>query len=304
MEHYRGGLAKAFWSVWENDRSGCYERSCVRETARFRVCHLRGRGRSRQSMRGEARAARQTNAKRSVPPQQQPRSKKVFVGGLAPATKEEDFREYFERFGPVLEAQIMIDHHSGRSRGFGFVTFERESSVEQVFQVGTMHELSGKRVEVKSATPRGSGPVTGRGMVGDRRMMSQGPPMGGRGMGMMPGQMSPQYGMNPYNAVGYNPSMMGPYGMGPFNPTPYAYNNAMMAQMNQMQQMGGFGYGGYQNPYGGAGFNPQAAGMIRPQQGQNLNPEGFEQQQPLGEGYPQTSPGPRFPNFPGRGQQR
>ena len=66
-----------------------------------------------------------------------------------------------------------------------------------------MHELSGKRVEVKSATPRGSGPVAGRGMIGDRRMLSHGAPMGGRGMGMMPSQMSPQYGMNPYRAVGY-----------------------------------------------------------------------------------------------------
>lgn len=33
----------------------------------------------------------QIDAKRSVPPQQQPRSKKVFVGGLAPATKEGKF---------------------------------------------------------------------------------------------------------------------------------------------------------------------------------------------------------------------
>lgn len=66
-----------------------------------------------------------------------------------------------------------------------------------------MHELSGKRVEVKSAHPRGSGPVAGRGMIGDRRGFSQGPPMGGRGMGMVPSQMSPQYGMNPYSVVGY-----------------------------------------------------------------------------------------------------
>lgn len=66
-----------------------------------------------------------------------------------------------------------------------------------------MHELSGKRVEVKSATPRGSGPVAGRGMIGDRRMLSHGAPMGGRGMGVMPSQMSPPYGMNPYSAVGY-----------------------------------------------------------------------------------------------------
>ena len=39
------------------------------------------------------------------------------------------------------------------------MTFEEESSVEKVFSSGTMHEISGKKVEVKTATPRGSGPV-------------------------------------------------------------------------------------------------------------------------------------------------
>ncbi len=84
-----------------------------------------------------------------------------------------------------------------------FVTFERDASVEQVFQVGSMHELSGKRVEVKSATPRGSGPVAGRGSLAEQRMW--GPrPMGGRGMGSFPGQMSPQgFGMGGYGAVGW-----------------------------------------------------------------------------------------------------
>lgn len=83
-----------------------------------------------------------------------------------------------------------------------FVTFERDSSVEQVFQTGSMHELSGKRVEVKSATPRGSGPIAGRGGLVDQRMW--GPrPMGGRGMGVFPGQLNPQgYGMGGYGGVG------------------------------------------------------------------------------------------------------
>lgn len=43
-----------------------------------------------------------------------------------------------------------------------FVTFEDDSAVEKVFTAGTMHDISGKRVEVKTATPRGSGPI-GRG---------------------------------------------------------------------------------------------------------------------------------------------
>ena len=39
-----------------------------------------------------------------------------------------------------------------------FVTFEDDSAVDQVFGGGPMHEISGKKVEVKAATPRGSGP--------------------------------------------------------------------------------------------------------------------------------------------------
>ena len=35
--------------------------------------------------------------------------------------------------------------------------------MEKVFRIGNMHTLAGKQVEVKTATPRGSGPVGGRG---------------------------------------------------------------------------------------------------------------------------------------------
>ena len=93
--------------------------------------------------------------------------------------------------------------------------------------------------------------------------------------------------------------MMGPYGMGPFSPQPYASYpaNVMAAQMSQMQLGGGVygGYGGYGGPYGAAGFSPNT--LPRPHQGQLA--EGYEQQLPLGEGYPQSSPRPRFSPFSG-----
>ena len=40
-----------------------------------------------------------------------------------------------------------------------FVTFEDDSAVERVFGAGRMHTIGGKSVEVKPATPRGSGPT-------------------------------------------------------------------------------------------------------------------------------------------------
>lgn len=76
-----------------------------------------------------------------------------------------------------------------------FITFEEESSVIKVFQAGPMHEISGKKVEVKNATPKGSGPQ-GRGITpGGRGALLPG------GRGFLPGRAYPEfppgYGMGP-----------------------------------------------------------------------------------------------------------
>uniref|UniRef100_A0A5B6YXW2 Putative RNA-binding protein 24-A n=1 Tax=Davidia involucrata TaxID=16924 RepID=A0A5B6YXW2_DAVIN len=48
---------------------------------------------------------------------------KVFVGGLAWETHSDTLRRYFEQFGEILEAVVITDKHTGRSKGYGFVTF-------------------------------------------------------------------------------------------------------------------------------------------------------------------------------------
>jgi heterogeneous nuclear ribonucleoprotein A1/A3 len=55
-------------------------------------------------------------------------------------------RDHFSSYGKVAEHQIMVDHSTGRSRGFGFVTFESEDSVERVISEGRMRDLGGKQV--------------------------------------------------------------------------------------------------------------------------------------------------------------
>lgn len=46
---------------------------------------------------------------------------KVFVGGLAWETPKEAMREHFEKYGQILEAVIISDKLTGRSKGYGFV---------------------------------------------------------------------------------------------------------------------------------------------------------------------------------------
>lgn len=60
----------------------------------------------------------------------------------------DELKEYFLPYGSIVEHQIMLDHKTGRSRGFGFVTFDSEDSVEKVFFVGKRHELGGKQVSL------------------------------------------------------------------------------------------------------------------------------------------------------------
>jgi RNA recognition motif-containing protein len=47
---------------------------------------------------------------------------KLFVGGLSWGTDDRALRAAFEQFGDVLEASVITDRETGRSRGFGFVT--------------------------------------------------------------------------------------------------------------------------------------------------------------------------------------
>ena len=81
------------------------------------------------------------------------RTKKIFVGGLASSLTEEQFKNYFEQFGRTVDVVVMQDSLTNRPRGFGFVTFDSEESVDKVLLNGS-HELNGKRVEVKKAVPK------------------------------------------------------------------------------------------------------------------------------------------------------
>lgn len=85
------------------------------------------------------------------------KTKKIFIGGLPVSLTEDELKEYFSSYGYVVEHQIMLDQNTGRSRGFGFATFDNEEAVEKVLSNGRMHELGGKQVEIKRAEPRRAG---------------------------------------------------------------------------------------------------------------------------------------------------
>ena len=57
---------------------------------------------------------------------------KVFIGGLDYNLSDEDFRKHFESYGPVKDAQIVRDPTTGKSKGFGFVTYYKDTIVKKL----------------------------------------------------------------------------------------------------------------------------------------------------------------------------
>ena len=92
-------------------------------------------------------------------------SKKLFVGGLNWKTVDQELYEAFARFGQITEARVIMDRETGRSRGFGFVTFSDEGAADQAITEMNGQELGGRQIQVNEAQergPRGGGRPAGR----------------------------------------------------------------------------------------------------------------------------------------------
>ncbi|KAM7518439.1 hypothetical protein LguiB_017401 [Lonicera macranthoides] len=154
------------------------------------------------------------------------RTKKIFVGGLPANLTDQEFRNYFEKFGRITDVVVMQDNMTHRPRGFGFITFDTEDVVENVMQA-SFHELNGKLVEVKRAVPK-----EGNNHNSDGSNMQVGSVRGSNLNGFYDGNYpyySPRYGV-PFPGYG-PPSAYGGVAGYPYGPGIYG------------GYLNGFGYG-------------------------------------------------------------
>jgi len=86
-------------------------------------------------------------------------SKKLFVGSLSWGTNDEALRSAFAVHGEIEEAVVITDRDTGRSRGFGFVTFEEDEAADKAVAALNGTELDGRtiRVDVAQAKERNRG---------------------------------------------------------------------------------------------------------------------------------------------------
>lgn len=84
-------------------------------------------------------------------------SKRLFIGGLAWATDDTGLRTAFEQFGEIEDCKVVTDRDTGRSRGFGFITFKDDSAADRAVEEMNGADLDGRTLTVNEARERRSG---------------------------------------------------------------------------------------------------------------------------------------------------
>lgn len=80
--------------------------------------------------------------------------KKLFVGSLSWNTTDRELEDAFARFGEITEAKVITDRESGRSRGFGFVTFTDDGAADNAIEEMNGVQLDGRAITVNEARER------------------------------------------------------------------------------------------------------------------------------------------------------
>lgn len=82
---------------------------------------------------------------------------KLFVGGLSWDTDDAALRAAFAPFGEIVEAKVVTDRDSGRSRGFGFVSYTNEASAADARNKMNGQMLDGRNLKVDVAAEKSGG---------------------------------------------------------------------------------------------------------------------------------------------------
>jgi len=91
---------------------------------------------------------------------------KIYVGNLSWNTTDDSLKQAFEEYGTVTDSIVMKDRETGRSRGFGFVTYSSPEEAEAAVTGLNDQDLDGRTVRVSLANdrpPGGGGGGGGRG---------------------------------------------------------------------------------------------------------------------------------------------
>jgi RNA recognition motif-containing protein len=83
--------------------------------------------------------------------------KKLYVGNLTYEVSDSDLSKMFEAHGTVESAQIIMDRHTGRSKGFGFVEMQTDEEARAAIGALNGQDSGGRALTVNEAKPKTQG---------------------------------------------------------------------------------------------------------------------------------------------------
>lgn len=79
---------------------------------------------------------------------------KLYVGNLPYSVDEKALEELFAPYGNVVEAIVIKDRQTGRSKGFGFVTMGSSDEAQAAIEALNGQEVEGRPIVVNVARPK------------------------------------------------------------------------------------------------------------------------------------------------------
>ena len=80
--------------------------------------------------------------------------KKLHVGNLAYSVTSSTLEQLFGAYGTVESARVIVDHDTGRSKGFGFVEMGTDQEARSAIAALNLKEVDGRSLTVSEARPR------------------------------------------------------------------------------------------------------------------------------------------------------
>ncbi len=81
-------------------------------------------------------------------------NKRLYVGNLDYGMTGDQLAELFAQAGQVVEARVITDRYSGRSKGFGFVEMADEEGAKKAIEMFNQQEYNGRKLVVNEARPQ------------------------------------------------------------------------------------------------------------------------------------------------------
>ncbi|HAU99427.1 MAG: RNP-1 like protein RNA-binding protein [Microgenomates group bacterium GW2011_GWF2_45_18] len=106
---------------------------------------------------------------------------KLYIGNLEFSVTTDELKELFAQFGTVTDAIVMVDKFSGRSRGFGFVTFATDKEASEAQLKMAEQDFKGRKLIVSVARPMSRDNNAGGGGFRPRNNFSRDDRGGNRG---------------------------------------------------------------------------------------------------------------------------